>query len=271
MRTAEPRLYDSEMIVAWGALGLFLLATGAWGLSVLRRNANLVDELWGISQLVVVAVSLLAGETRTARSWLCAALVTAWGLRLSIHLVTRDRGRGEDFRHRQARERHGKSFVWRSLPEIFWFQLIGGGLVVGLPMFAVVSQPQPALGWVDGTAAALWIIGFSLETIADTQLRRFRANPANRARVLDQGLWRYSRHPNYFGEVMIWVGIALFGVAAGRWWSLFSPLMVFVITTRITGVATMDRHLKKTRGEEYARYVNTTSAFIPLPKRPSGN
>jgi steroid 5-alpha reductase family enzyme len=99
------------------------------------------------------------------------------------------------------------------------------------------------------------------------QLRRFRADPANRGRVLDHGLWQYSRHPNYFGEVTLWLGIAVLGVAAGAWWALLSPLMVFIIVTRITGVAAMDRHLRDTRGEAYAKYVRTTSAFIPLPKR----
>lgn len=254
------------MLVLSAAAALFVLSTAGWTLSVVRRNANVVDQLWGVSMIVVAAVSLLAGETTTPRSWLSAALVSVWGVRLSFHMAWRDRDRGEDWRHRRAREAK-RHFVWRSLPEIFWFQLIGGGLVVGLPMFAVVSEPQPALGWLDMLGVALWVTGFMIESVADIQLARFRADPNNTGRVLDHGLWRYSRHPNYFGEVLLWVGIALLGLAAGEWWALLSPLMVFIIITRVTGVAAMDRHLRDTRGEEYARYVHTTSAFVPLPKR----
>lgn len=254
------------MLVLSAAAALFVLSTAGWTISVVRRNANVVDQLWGVSMIVVAAVSLIAGETTTPRSWLSAALVSVWGVRLSFHMAWRDRHRGEDWRHRRARETKAQ-FVWRSLPEIFWFQLIGGGLVVSLPMFAVVSEPQPALGWLDMLAVAIWVAGLTIESVADIQLARFRADPNNRGLVLDHGLWRYSRHPNYFGEVLLWAGIALLGVAAGEWWALLSPLMVFIIITRITGVAAMDRHLRDTRGEEYARYVCTTSAFVPLPKR----
>lgn len=254
------------MVVLWAALALLVLATVGWAVSVIRRNANVVDQLWGVAQIVVATVCLLAGETRTARSWLCAGLVAVWGLRLSLHLGTRDRHRGEDWRHRRARKAQ-PHFVWRSLPEVFWFQLVGGGLVVGLPLFAAVSEPQPALGWLDVLGVAIWVAGLAIEGAADMQLARFRGDPAKRGRVLDSGLWRYSRHPNYFGEVTLWTGIALLGVAAGAWWALLSPAMVLVIILRITGVAVMDKHLAHTRGKDYVDYVRTTSAFIPLPKR----
>lgn len=254
------------MVVLWTAVALFVLSTTAWLLSIRRANANVVDQIWGIAQVCVASVCLLVGETTTARSWLCAALVTVWGLRLTIYLTIRDRGRGEDWRHREAR-RSKPGFHWRSLPEIFWFQLIGGGLGVGLPMFAAVSEGQPPLGWVDAVGTTLWFGGLTIETIADLQLERFRRDTANRGRVLNEGLWRHSRHPNYFGELLVWIGIATVGVAAGAWWSLFSPVLVAVIILRVTGVAAMDRHLAATRGREHADYVRTTSALIPLPKR----
>ena len=254
------------MAVLWTALGLFVLSTAAWLLSVMRANANVVDQCWGIAQITVASVCLLAGETRTSRSWLCAAIVTIWGLRLTIHLTIRDRGRGEDWRHREAR-RSKPGFRWRSLPEIFWFQLIGGGLGVGLPMFAAVSKGQPPLAWLDAVGIILWLGGITFETIADLQLAKFRGETANRDRVLKHGLWRHSRHPNYFGELLVWVGIALIGVAAGAWWALFSPMLVAIIILRVSGVAAMDRHLAISRGQEYAEYVRTTSAIIPLPRR----
>jgi steroid 5-alpha reductase family enzyme len=257
------------MVVVWGAAALLVLATAGWALSAVRRNANVADELWGVAQIVLAAVCLSAGEARTARSWLAAGLVAVWGLRLSLHLRARDRRRGEDWRHRAARRRQ-PGFVWRSLPEVFWLQLVGGGLVVGLPLFAVVAPAPPGLGWLDGLGVALWVVGFAVETVADVELARFGDDGGDRRRVLDRGLWRYSRHPNYFGEAVLWTGMALLGVAAGAWWALLSPLMVLIVVLRISGVAVMDEHLLATRGEAYADYVRATSPFVPLPKRSTG-
>ena len=260
------------MLLFWAGAALFALAIGGWALSVVRHNANVVDQLWGVSQVVLVAVCLVAGEERTARSWLAAALVTTWGARLTIHLVLRDRARGEDWRHQEARRRH-EQFALRSLFELFLFQLVGGALVVGLPLFAVVSDGQAPLGWLDALATSVWATGFLVETLADRQLARFRTDTNRRGSVLDTGLWRYSRHPNYFGDFLQWTGIALLGVAAGHWWALFSPLTMLVILLRISGVTIMDDHLRSTRGESHTRYVRTTSAFVPRPRRetaPSG-
>ncbi len=257
------------MVVIWATAVLVVLSTGGWAASVVRRDANAADQLWGVAQIAVAGTCLVLGEARTGRSWLCAALIAVWGARLTAYLVIRDRHRGEDWRHRRERERR-RRFAWSSLPQIFWFQLVGGGLVVGLPMFAVVSDGQPALGWLDAAGVALWAAGLAIEALADVQLTRFRADGDNAGRVLDRGLWRYSRHPNYFGETVLWLGTALVGVASGAWWALFSPLLVLVVVLRVIGVAAMDDHLRATRGDEYLRYMRTTSAFVPLPRR-SGN
>lgn len=254
------------MVIVWGLAAVAVLATVGWIVSVERRNANIADQLWGVALLTLAVVCLVGGEEISARSWLVAALVAAWGLRLSIHLWVRDRRRGEDWRHAEARCQR-RDFVWRSLPEVFWFQLVGGGVVVGLPIFAVVSARQPGLWWLDGIGLATWAAGFAVEVVADVQLARFRRDERNRGRVLDRGLWAYSRHPNYFGEVVLWTGIALLGVAAGAWWALVSPLMVLVVVVRISGVRVMDDHLILTRGDQYERYVHTTSALVPMPKR----
>ena len=255
------------MVVGWAASVLLVMATAGWIVSVVRRNANVVDELWGPAQIAIAGVCLAAGEDVTARSWLAAALVSAWGLRLSLHLVHRHRDGGEDWRHRRARDARPR-FVVRSLPELFWFQLVGGGLVVGLPLFAVVRAGQPPLGWLDALAVVVWVVGFTSEALADAELARFRSTPSSDAgRVLDHGLWRYSRHPNYFGEILVWIGIALLGVSAGAPWALVSPLMVLVVILRISGVVVMEEHLRTTRGEHYATYVRTTRALVPLPRR----
>ena len=149
---------------------------------------------------------------------------------------------------------------------MFWLQLVGGGLVVGLPMFAAVRAPQPPLRWLDAVGVVLWLGGLGIESLADLQLARFRADPDRRRQVLDEGLWRYSRHPNYFGEVVLWIGIAMLGVAAGHWWSLLSPVLVLFVVVRVSGVAVMDAHLLASRGDRYEAYVQTTSALVPMPK-----
>lgn len=254
------------MVVVWAAVVLLVLATAGWMASLARRNANVVDQLWGFAPVAVAVTCLAVGDERTVRSWLGAAMVAMWGIRLTAHLVVRDREGDEDWRHREARARHPR-FAWRSLPELFWVQLVGGGLVVGSPMFAVVAGGQPPLRWLDALGVVLWGLGFTVEVVADRQLARFRSDPANHGRLLDRGLWAYSRHPNYFGEALLWTGIALVGVAAGTWWALLSPAMVLVIVLRITGVRAMDTHLLATRGTRYADYVRTTSPFVPLPKR----
>ena len=257
------------MLVVVAGTGLLLLGTAGWLRSLRRDDATVVDHLWGVAQVVVVGAALAFGEERTTRSWLCGALVAIWGLRLTAHLIARDRHRDEDFRHREARARRPR-FRQRSLVELFWFQLVGGGLLVGLPMLAVVRPEQPPLGWLDAVGAAVWATGFTTEVAADLQLARFRRDRPGPGALLDRGLWRFSRHPNYFGEALSWVGVALLGLAAGAWWSLVSPALVLVVVLRMTGVAAMDRHLAATRGAAYADYVRTTSAFVPLPRRGGG-
>jgi steroid 5-alpha reductase family enzyme len=252
-------------VLGWILLALLVLAVGGWATSLRLRNASVVDVLWGAALLVVAIIAIATGPERTARTWLCAVLVGIWSARLVSHLGLRAVREGEDWRHRALRAR-SPHFAVRSLIELFLFQLVGGGLVVGLPIVATVSPGQPALGPVDAVGLLMWASGFTVETAADAQLGRFRER-APRGSLLDSGLWRYSRHPNYFGEAVQWVGIAMLGVAAGSWWSLLSPAMMLVILVRMTGVRLMEQHLRATRGAAYERYARATSAFVPMPKR----
>ncbi len=256
-------------MLGWVALALLVLAVGGWAVSLRLRNASIVDVLWGPAMAVVTIVALATAPEVTARSWLCAALVGIWATRLARHLGLRALHEGEDWRHRELRAR-SRRFAARSLVELFLFQLVGGGLVVGLPIMASVQTGQAGLGVVDALAVLTWAVGFAVEATADAQLARFRED-APRGSLLDSGLWRYSRHPNYFGEAMQWVGIALLGVAAGSWWSLLSPAMMLIILLRMTGVQRMEQHLRATRGPAYEAYARSTSAFVPMPKRRARN
>lgn len=189
--------------------------------------------------------------------------MTVWGLRLSAYLTARSWGKGEDWRYQEMRRRSRSSFAAQSLVTVFWLQgLAAWG--VGIPLAAAVRADQPeSLGWLDGVGAIVWAIGFLFEAVGDLQLARFRADPANRGRVLDRGLWRYTRHPNYFGDAVQWWGLGLIGVAAGAWWSVLGPLGMTLVLLSVTGVIATERHLRESRGPSYEEYVRRTSAFFP--------
>jgi steroid 5-alpha reductase family enzyme len=250
-------------------VGALAFMTAAWAVSVARRDAGVVDRAWGLACALVAWIAIVAAAEPTVRSYLAAGFVTVWGVRLSAHLTWRSRGRGENWRYRRLRERHGRSFAARSLVTVFWAQG-AAAVVVGLPLLAAVRVGQPAaLGWLDLLGAAVWAVGFGTEAAADAQLARFHAAETERTarRVLDRGLWRYSRHPNYFGDAVQWWGVGLVGLAAGASWALVGPLVMTAVLVRGTGVAAIEPHLLESRGEAYRRYVATTSALVPGPPR----
>jgi steroid 5-alpha reductase family enzyme len=193
--------------------------------------------------------------------------VTVWGLRLSAYLTWRNWGKGEDWRYRRMRERSPRGFPARSLVTVFWTQAVAAW-GVGLPLLAAVGPEQPRdLGWLDWLGALLWAIGVSFEAIGDLQLARFKAAPRRGGGVLDTGLWRYTRHPNYFGDALLWWGLGLIGLAAGAWWSVLGPAGMTVFLVRVTGVTVTEEHMRRTREDAYVDYVRRTSSFIPLPPR----
>ncbi len=201
-----------------------------------------------------------------------ALLVTIWGTRLAVHIARRARGQGEDRRYAAMREARGAAFWWQSLWTVFGLQATLATLLAA-PLYAVQASRllDPRLF---AAGALLWAAGFAWESVADLQLTRFRADPSNRGRVLDTGLWRTSRHPNYFGEAVLWWGygaMALASFPASGWaaaaaWSLLAPLAMTWLLLRVSGVVLLERTIADRR-PEYARYVRTTSAFVPWPRR----
>lgn len=204
-------------------------------------------------------------EDPSPRGYVAAILVTVWGLRLSTYLTWRNWGRGEDWRYSQMRARSRGSFEVKSLFTVFWLQGVAAW-GVGLPVATAVRTGQPdSLGWLDGVGAVVWAVGFGFEAIGDFQLAQFRPDPSNRGRVLDHGLWRYTRHPNYFGDATQWWGLGLIGLAAGAWWSLLGPARMTFVLLRMTGVFETERHLRESRGAAYEDYIRRTSVFLPRP------
>jgi steroid 5-alpha reductase family enzyme len=238
-----------------------------WLLSLWLRDASIVDPFWGAGfPLLAWSIWWTLGAGG-ARGWIALALVTAWGARLSIHLLLRRRGHGEDFRYRAMREAHGDRFWIVSLGTVF---LLQGALMllVAAPVLAAVARPATALGPLDAAAAILWVVGFLFEVIGDAQLVAFRRDPKNRGRALDTGLWRFTRHPNYFGDALQWWGLGLLGVAAGAPWTLVSPVVMTFLLVRVSGAFLLEKTLVETR-PAYRDYVARTSAFIPWPPRAS--
>ena len=246
---------------------VLVLVTALWAMSVGVRDTSIVDIFWGSGFVVVAWAGFLLADGSRDRSLLIAALVTVWGLRLTVYLARRNLGKGEDPRYASMRRRHGDRWAMRSLVVVFWLQ---GALiwVVSLPVQVAMTDPTPGgLGAFDWVGLTLWAIGFAFEAVGDLQLARFKADPANRGRVMDRGLWRYTRHPNYFGDFCVWWGIWLVAVATGSaWWTAVGPAVMSVLLIRVSGAALLERSLIGRRAG-YADYVARTSSFFPWPPR----
>lgn len=255
-------------VAVWGLLAGLVLMTGTWVASLVRRDASLVDRVWGISFLVLAVTYAIAGDGAVVRERLVVALVAIWSLRLSGYITRRNWGHGEDPRYRAMRERHPDSFPARSLVTVFWLQ----GLlawIISLPLLAVATDATPAnLTWVDWVGVAVWAVGFYFEAVGDWQLSRFLGDPANKGKVMDRGLWRYTRHPNYFGDTTVWWGYFLIALATGAWWAALGSAVMTLFIVKVSGVALTDKRMSGKGGskrEGYDEYVARTNAFFPGP------
>ncbi len=253
-------------VLGSAATVIVLGLTLTWLISLARRDAGIADIAWGLGFVVVAWTTWSVGDGLDDRRNLLVAMVTIWGIRLAVHLVWRSRGEPEDFRYQSMRRRAGDRFPLTSFFSIFVFQ--GAVLwVVSLPVQLAMTPTTPEVGLLSIIGVVVWGIGFFFETVGDAQLARFRNDPANEGAVLDWGLWRYTRHPNYFGDCCVWWG--LFLVAAetpDARWGVIGPIVMTVMLLRESGVAMLERGLHKRR-DGYADYVERTSAFLPRPPR----
>lgn len=234
-----------------------------WLFSVRLRNASIVDIFWGSGFVVGAWLYFALTDTATPRKWLVVALVTIWGLRLTSHLFVRNHGKGEDYRYRAMREQHGTRFWWIS----FWTVYLLQGLImwfVGLPVWVAMRGAEPSeLTWIDGLGLAVFLGGLFFETVGDWQLTRFKADPANKGKLLTTGLWRYTRHPNYFGDALVWWGLTLFALATpGSAWVVVSPILMTFLLMRVSGVALLEKRMSESK-PEFRDYVQKTNAFLP--------
>ncbi|HEY2188831.1 MAG TPA: DUF1295 domain-containing protein [Caldimonas sp.] len=255
------------MSPVFGAAGLGLatsavLAFVTWLASVRQRDASLVDRVWSLLVALPFVADAAVLGWHAPRATVVALLLAVWAVRLAAYLTWRNWGHGEDRRYQAIRARNEPNFALKSLVLVFLLQALLAW-IVSLPLLAVLAEPRP---WslLDSAGAAVVAFGIVFEAVGDQQLARFKDDPASRGRVLDRGLWRYSRHPNYFGEFCVWWGFFLMALPAG-WWSVASPLVMSVLLLKVSGVVLLEQDIGERR-PAYRDYVARTNAFFPGPR-----
>jgi len=256
-------------LLGWIGLLILILMVLVWILSLILKNTSIVDIFWGTGFVLVNLASLwLIPDGISLPRWLFSIPVTIWGLRLSLHILLRNAGKGEDFRYKKWREANGKRWWWYSFFQTFVFQGILMW-VIAIPISAIHYYSRSAsLGWLDYIAILLWLVGFFFEAAGDAQLVQFKKNPENKGKLLRTGVWKYSRHPNYFGDAAQWWAFYLFAASAGAYWTIFSPILMTFLLVRVSGVALLEKTLINQK-PGYLEYAEATSAFIPwFPRSP---
>lgn len=237
-----------------------------WFLAALKLKRNdVADVAWGSGFILVAVASQFAAAAAFPRGTLVLALVTFWGVRLSLHIWLRNRGKAEDPRYRKWREEWGKHATLRAYFQVFVLQGLLA-VVILAPVTYVLAHPNFDLTWLDACGAAVWVVGMVFETAGDLQLSRFKKDPANRGRIITSGVWKYTRHPNYFGEVTLWWGVWLIACAVpGGWITVFGPAAITFLILFVSGIPLLE---KKYDGNiEFEEYKRRTSAFFPLPPK----
>lgn len=243
---------------------MIAMAVCVWALATHRRNAGIVDIFWPLFFIAAACVHAAGKGELASRGWAVFVLLAIWAARLSLYLTVRNWGEPEDRRYQAIRARNEPGFAWKSLYLVFVLQAVLAWIVV-LPVAAALHSTRP-LGLLDALGIGVVTFGILFQTVADSQLARFKADPGNAGRVMDQGLWRYSRHPNYFGECCIWWGFYALACSAGAAWTILSPLLMTVLLLKVSGVALLEQDIAERR-PGYREYVARTNAFLPGPPR----
>jgi steroid 5-alpha reductase family enzyme len=253
-------VYGTTLLIILG------LMTVLWLVSLALRNSSIVDIFWGSGFVIANWIFFtLAPGGAAARKWLIGVLVTLWGLRLSLYVLWRNWGKPEDFRYQKWRGESGGSWWWKSFFQVFLLQGILMWIVAAPLLAAQQGAAPPGITALDCIGAAFWLVGFFFETTGDLQLARFKGNLDNKGKVMDRGVWHYTRHPNYFGDSAQWWGFYLIALAAGGWWTIFSPILMTLLLLRVSGAALLEKTMETRPG--YKEYIQRTSAFIPWPPR----
>lgn len=250
----------------YSAIAIAVVMVSTWIVSVIVKNASIVDIVWGLGFVVVSWVLVLTVDGDRGRQFLLAILVSLWGLRLSGYLFRRNHGKGEDWRYVAMRKRWGSRFPLVSLVTVFCLQGVVMWLV-SLPVQIGNGDATPGVGPLAVVGIALWMVGIVFEAVGDAQLAKFKSNSDNAGKVMDRGLWSLTRHPNYFGDSVVWWGIAVVAAESGQGVIGFvGPIVMTFFLTRVSGVPMLERSMAK-RKPGYAEYMRRTSSFFPRPPK----
>jgi steroid 5-alpha reductase family enzyme len=249
-------------------LVIMAIMTLLWILSIIIRNVSIVDIFWGTGFVITCGYYFLNSHGNESRKIILMILVTVWGIRLSLYLAWRNLGKGEDFRYREFRRKYGENrYWWISFFQTFLLQGVLMWLISAPLLGAQFCGPDSNPGIIDFAGIALWIIGFTFETGGDIQLALFKADPANKGKVLNKGFWHYTRHPNYFGDSAVWWGYGLICIAAGSFLPILSSILMTVLIIKVSGVALLEKSLTDQKSQ-YKDYIERTSSFLPwFPKK----
>jgi len=249
------------------ALAVFIYMSLFYIISLIIKRTDIVDIGWGLGFILVALVSLLTQEYLTDRIILVFFLVLFWGLRLASHIYSRNKGKEEDYRYQQFRKEWGDTFYIRSYFQIFLLQGLFM-LIVSLPIIFISHFSISPLGYIDLIGVLVWITGFVIESTADSQLKKFierKREGKTETRFADIGLWKYSRHPNYFGEILQWWGIGIVALSVSFGYvSLLGPLFISYLIIFVSGIPLLEKRFEK--DPEWNEYVNRTRKLLPFPK-----
>jgi steroid 5-alpha reductase family enzyme len=244
------------------------LMTVLWLVSIFLKNVSIVDLFWGAGFVLAAVFYFFSTAGDPGRKIVLLSLVTIWGLRLSVYLAWRNIGKGEDFRYREFRKKYGENrYWWISFFQTFLLQGILMWIISAPLLGAMFYREHSFPGVMDLIAGLFWITGFIFEAGGDIQLARFRSDPSNKGKVLDTGLWKYTRHPNYFGDSCVWWGYGFFCLAAGSYFPLLGSVLMTALIIKVSGVALLERSLSEKK-PQYKDYIEKTSSFFPwFPKK----
>jgi len=256
-------MFDVHAFLMAG-LGLLAFAVFFWLISLVRNDVSIVDSLWSLMFLLAAGIYAVVIDSGGPRYALVLALTVLWALRLSGYITWRNHGQPEDHRYQEIRRNNQPGFAYKSLYIVFMLQGLLAWIIC-LPLLVAISS-EAELGFLDYAGVLLWVLGMFFEAVGDLQLARFKREPSNKGRVLEHGLWRYTRHPNYFGNCTLWWGFYLIALSAGGWWTIVSPLLMTFLLLKVSGVALLEKDISERR-PAYREYIGRTNAFFPGPRR----
>ena len=250
-----------------GAVAVGTLFFVTWVIHLFLKNAAVVDVGWGLGFILLAVIYIIMGQGFNLRNTIYFLMIFLWGMRIVLYLLKRiSAEKEEDKRYKKIRQSFG-SLAWIKFLAIFEFQA-ALEMIIGIPLVIVSLNPNPGLALIEIVGAVIFIVSLWGETLADEQLHAFKRDPMNKGKTCDIGLWKYSRHPNYFFEFMIWVGLCVYALGSPMGWvSVISPALMYYLLMYVSGVPLAEEQSLLSRGDEYRKYQQSTSIFFPLPSR----